>query len=269
MKKTIRKLVTVSVHSMSAVVLSVIVVLATSVGVRADEADAKRLLNAMSDYVTAQQTISFAYDATLGIVTTDGQNLALASSGNVALARPDKLRFERSSGFVDVGMFFDGKTLTVMGENMNAYAQNDVPGTIDNLFDELRDTYDRPIPAADLLSVDSYEELTDGIVDVKDLGSGVIGGVECDYFAFRTEDVDWQIWIAQGEQPYPCRYVITSKHIAGSPQYTIQIRDWKTGDEVEATEFGFKNTTGAKKVALKDLEGTGALPAHFTMGESE
>ena len=37
---------------------------------------------------------------------------------------------------------------------------------------------------------------------MKDLGSGVIGGRECDQFAFRTDDVDWQIWIAQAT-PFP------------------------------------------------------------------
>jgi hypothetical protein len=53
--------------------------------------------------------------------------------------------------------------------------------------------------------------------DVKDLGSGVIHGVECDHLAFRTKEVDWQIWIGQGARPYPCRYVITSKKVTGWP----------------------------------------------------
>ena len=69
------------------------------------------------------------------------------------------------------------------------------------------------------------------VVDSKDLGSGVIGGVECDHLAFRTKDVDWEMWIAQGDEPYPCRYVITSTHVNGAPQYTINLRGWKTGSE--------------------------------------
>jgi hypothetical protein len=35
------------------------------------------------------------------------------------------------------------------------------------------------------------------------------------------------------------------------------------GDEITATDFSFKNPTDAKKIDLKDLEGTDALPAHF------
>ena len=266
--KTSRILVKRSVRNLSAVVLSLMVMLGTSMSVSADEADAKRLLKAMSDYLAAQQAISFEYDATLEVITINEQKLALASSGAVILNRPDKIRATRSGGFADVEMSFDGKTLTLLGKNLNIYAQQDVPGTIDNLVDELR-KHNRPAPAADLLLSDAYEALMLDVVDVKDLGSGVIGGVECNYLAFRAKEVDWQIWIAQGDRPYPCRYVINSTFMDGEPQYSIQIRDWKAGDEVTATDFTFKNPTDAKKVDLKNLEGTDELPAHFKIGEAQ
>ena len=269
MNKTGPKSVKMLVRFMSAVVLSLIVLLGTSAGVRADEADARRLLKAMSDYMAAQKSLSFGYDATLEVVTKDEQKLALASSGNLTLNRPDKIRVTRSGGFADVEMSFDGNTLTLLGKNLNLYTQLDVPGTIDHLVDELKDTYNRPLPAADLLLSNAYDELMRDVVDVKDLGSGVVGGVECDYLAFRTKDVDWQIWIAQGKRPYPCRYVITSKHLSSMPQYTIQLRDWKTGGEVAAADFGFKNPTKADKVELKDLKGTDALPDHFKKGDAK
>lgn len=252
-----------------AVTLSMILLLGTSAGAKADEADAKRILKAMSDYMATQKSISFGFDATLEVVTKDEQKLALASSGTLTLNRPDKIRVTRSGGFADVEMLFDGKTLTLLGKNLNLYTQIDVPGTIDHLVDELKDTYHRPLPAADLLLSNTYDALMADVVDVKDLGSGVIGGVECDFLAFRTNEVDWQIWIAQGKRPYPCRYVITSKQISGGPQYTIQTRDWKTGGEVAATDFSFKNPTKAKKVELKDLKGADDLPDHFKKGDAK
>lgn len=266
MKKTSSKSVKMFVRCLSAVALSLIILLGTSAGAKAAEADAKRILKAMSDYMAAQKSLSFGFDATLEVVTKDEQKLALASSGTVTLNRPDKILATRSGGFADVEMSFDGKTLTLLGKNLNLYTQLEVPGTIDHLVDELKDTYNRPLPAADLLLSNSYNDLMYGVIDIKDLGSGVIGGVECDYLAFRTKDVDWQIWIAQGKRPYPCRYVITSKLISGGPQYTIQTRDWKTGSEVAATDFRFKNPTKADKVELKDLKGTAELPDHFKRG---
>jgi hypothetical protein len=183
------------------------------------------------------------------------------------MSRPDKIRVTRSGGFADVELTFDGKTLTLLSKDTNLYTQVEVPGTIDHLIDELRTKYHRPVPGADLLLTNVYDELMRDVVDVKDLGSGVIGGIECDHLAFRTKEVDWQIWIAQGEHPYPCRYVITSNQVDQAPQYSVQISDWKTGTEVAAEDFGFKNSTDAKQVDdPKKLVNIDELPDYFAVG---
>ena len=75
----------------------------------------------------------------------------------------------------------------------------------------------------------SYDELMSDVIDIKDIGSGVVGAVDATIWAFRKKEVDFQIWIAQGDKPYPCRFSITSRMVPGSPQYSIQLRDWETG----------------------------------------
>jgi hypothetical protein len=222
----------------------------------------------MSDYLAAQKAISFSFDTDLEIVTKDGQKLGLDSSGTVILNRPDKIRVTRHGGFANAEVVFDGKTLSLLGKNANLYGQIDAPGSVDQLIDVLREKYHRPVPGADLLQSDLYDELMPLVTDAKDLGSGVIGGVECDHLAFRTEAVDWQIWIAQGARPYPCKYVITSKLVADGPEYIVQIRDWKTGDEVASDDFSFNNPTNAKKIDLSGLD-TDELPKIFRVGGSQ
>jgi len=231
---------------------------------QADEADAKRLLKAMSDYLGSQKAMSFDYDVNLELVSTQQQKIALASSGTLTLNRPDKLHLTRTGGFANVEMVFDGKTLTLLGKNTNLYTQVEAPGTIDQLVDVLRDKYHRPVPAADLLMSDPYKELMPEVNDVKDLGSGVIHGIECDHLAFRTKDVDWQIWIAQGARPYPCRYVITSKKVTGWPQYTLDIWAWKTGTEVASDGFKLDIPASAKKLAPDQVPELNDIPGHFT-----
>ena len=219
----------------------------------------------MSDYMAAQQAISFSFDTGLEIVTKDKQKLALASSGTVTLNRPDKLHVTRHGGLVDAEAVFSGKTLSLIGRNASLFSQVDVPGSIDHLIDELRDKYHRLVPGADLLQSNAYDALVPQVIDTVDLGSGVIGGVECDHLAVRTNEVDWQIWIAQGDRPYPCQYVITSKLVDDGPQYSMQIRDWKTGNEVASDDFSFKSSTNANKPKLSDLD-TDELPKIFRVG---
>jgi len=225
----------------------------------ADETTAKRLSKGMSDYLAAQQAFSLDYDSNLEIVTTKKQKIGLASSGTLTLKRPDKVRATRTGGFADVELVFDGKTVTLIGKNANLYAQVDAPGDIDHL-----EKYHRPVPAADLLMSDPDTQLMPLVVDAKDLGSGVIRGIECDHLAFRTKEVDWQIWIAQGDHPYPCRYVITSTNVAGAPQYTIDVRNWKVGTEVASASFSPDIPSGAKKLNPSQIPDFDEVPAIFT-----
>ena len=232
----------------------------------ADEADAKNLLKAMSDYMAAQTTLSFSYDTSFEVVTKDQQKLLLASSGSIILTRPDKLRVMRHGGFANVELIFDGKMLTLVNKETNNYSQTEAAGSLDQLVEALREKLHRPLPGADLLLSNVYEALMADVTDVKDLGSGVFGGTECDHLAFRQDQVDWQIWIAQGAAPYPCRYVITAKDVDQAPQYSVQLRDWKTGGDVMADNFGFAGEASATKVELSELTDIDELPDSFRMG---
>lgn len=171
--------------------LLAVLIAAAGPGAGAAEPDARAILKEMSDYLAAQPSIAFDYDATLEVVTAAEQKLGLASSGSVALTRPDRIRATRSGGFVDVEMIYDGGRLTVLGKHANAYAEIGHSGTIDSLVDTLRDTYGLPLPAADLLIADPYAALTAEVTEAMDLGSGVVGGEECDWLAFRTAEVDF------------------------------------------------------------------------------
>ena len=168
MQHAVRKL-TVNAKTLAAL-LTVAAGVASVSAAHADEATAKSLFKAMSDYLAGQKAISLEYDSNLEIITTQKEKIGIASSGTVTLNRPDKVRATRTGGFADVELVFDGKTLTMLVKNENAYAQAEEPGTIDHLVDELRDKYHRPVPAADLLMSDPYQQLIPLVVEAKDQG---------------------------------------------------------------------------------------------------
>ena len=87
--------------------------------------DALQILKAMTDYVSSQKIISASYDTDIEVVTNDLQKIQFASSGRMLLSRPDKVRASRVGGYANVEMVFDGKTLTLLGKNLNKYAEID------------------------------------------------------------------------------------------------------------------------------------------------
>jgi len=223
--------------------------------------DADKLLKTMADYVTGQSNISFKYDSEVEVITSGMQKIQFNSSGEATLSRPDKMRLSRKGGYTDVDLVFDGKTISLLAKDANAYFQTESSGTIDDAVERIRDKLNVGMPGADFLLSRLYQELTAEGTDGIHVGQGVIEGVDCEHLAFRNSEVDWQIWIEAGSNPIPRKYVITSKHVTGAPQYTLRIRDWKTGVTTDPAVFTFKAPEGAKKVEPAMLVNFDEVPA--------
>src|SRR6266481_1184303 len=72
------------------------------------------------------------------IITPELQKIQFASSGQMKLGRPDKLRIRRTGGYADVELVYDGKAISVYGNNAKSYVQADAPGTVDQLIDAIQ-----------------------------------------------------------------------------------------------------------------------------------
>jgi hypothetical protein len=212
--------------------------------------DSAQILKSMTDYLGSQKTLSASFDSDIEIITPELQKIQFASSGQMKLNRPDKLRVRRTGGYADVELVYDGKTISIYGNNAKSYVQADAPGTVDQMIDAVQARSGVGMPGTDLLLSHAYDELMATAIDGKHIGQGVVDGVECEHLAFRTPDTDWQIWIETGAKPVPRKYVITSKTLTGAPQYTLQIRDWKTDAFTDPDTFAFKPSADATKVDL-------------------
>jgi hypothetical protein len=245
--KTIRTSIRISTTAAAGAILL------ASVSQTALAQDASKVLKAMSDYTGAQKSISANFESDIEIVTPELQKIQFTSSGQLKLNRPDKLRVKRTGGYADVELVFDGKTVSLYGNNAKSYVQADAAGTVDQMIDMVQSKSSAGMPGSDLLLTNSYDELMVNVLDAKHIGRGVVDGVECEHLAFRTPETDWQIWIAAGANPIPHKYVITSKTVAGAPQYTLRIRDWKADVAADADTFVFKAPADATKVNLDSV----------------
>src|SRR5262249_27851679 len=81
---------------------------------------------------------------------------------------------------------------------------------------------------------------------------------------FQGEAVDWQVWIQEGSQPLPLRFVVTTKGVKGEPQLTVRLSRWEPGIKVLPTMFGYEPPTTARRLASFPVDCTpvaGGVPA--------
>jgi hypothetical protein len=228
-----------------------ILTFAAAQSARAD--DPSKILKSMTDYLSGQKSLSASFDSDIEVITPELQKIQFSSSGQMKLSRPDKLRVRRTGGYADVELVYDGRTISLYGNNAKSFVQTDLAGTVDEMIDGIQARSGVGMPGTDLLLSNAYDELMAATTEGKHVGMGVIDGVECEHLAFRTPDTDWQIWIETGAKPAPRKYVITSKTIAGAPQYTLRMKDWKTDAITDPEAFVFKPPTGANKVDLDSI----------------
>ena len=229
----------------------VILTFAAAPSARAD--DPAKILKSMTDYLSGQTSLSASFDSDIEVITPELQKIQFSSSGQMKLSRPDKLRVRRTGGYADVEMVYDGRTMSLYGNNAKSFVQADLAGTVDEMIDRIQARSGVGMPGTDLLLSNAYDELMAATIEGKHVGMGVVDGVECEHLAFRTPDTDWQIWIETGAKPMPRKYVITSKTIAGAPQYTLRMKDWKTDAISDPEAFAFKPPAGANKVDLDSI----------------
>lgn len=227
---------------------------------------AHEVLKGMTDYVSGLDKISFDYSVDLEAVTKKGIKLQFSASGQMLLDRPDKFLITRTGGHSDIELVSDGKKVTLYGRMKNAYAVNEAPESLDAFVNQARDKRGVEFPGADLFLTNVHEELTEPVTEAMYLGAGIVDGVECEHLAFRTPEVDWQIWVAAGDKPYPCKYVVTSKLVDAAPQYQMRIRNWSDAPNISSESFAFKPSEGAKKIDLADMKNTDIMLPEATKG---
>jgi hypothetical protein len=210
--------------------------------------EAQRLLKSSTDFLASQKQFSADTRITLEVVLKSGQKIEFNHTARSSVQRPNKLRAERTGDLVNQVFIYDGKLLTLHNPQDKAYAQVAAPDTLESLFEFARTKLDIVSPASDLLYKNAYDILMDGVTDGFVVGKAVVEGVRCDHLAFRAPHVDLQIWVQEGAQPLPRKFVITTRDLANAPQFAVTVTRWNLKPTFNAQTFTFTPPAGAKKV---------------------
>lgn len=218
-------------------------------GVIDPKADAA--LKKMGAYLSGLKSFRVESETADEKVTTDGQKIQELKTSTITVLRPGSMRIDRVGPMGHSTLRADGKQSSLYNKEKNVYALGNAPSTLDQAIDQLREKFMIDAPGGDFMISKPYEELIDGLQTGHYIGLEPIDGKMAHHLAITEKDVDWQIWIADGEQAVPLRYVITSKDMPGAPQFTIRMSNWEPNVQVSPDTFAFTPPPGAKKIDFK------------------
>ncbi len=212
------------------------------------EPEAVTALNKMGTYLRTLTAFQVKADITRDEVTNDGQLVQFSHSTDLLAKRPNKLRAQMTSDRTDRVFLYDGAHFTIFAPRMNFYATVPAPGTIGALADSLDSKYDIELPLVDLFQWGT-DAGASALKSATDVGASDVNGITCEQYAFRQDDLDWQVWIQKGDNALPLKVVLTTLDDDARPQYSATYT-WNLAPSYNDDAFAFTPPADSHKIPL-------------------
>lgn len=208
-------------------------------------------IDAVSSGKQLSATVDYGYD----VLQKSGQMIEYGGTRTMTYDRPTRMRVDnqRRDGVRQV-ITYDGKDLVLATPGLNFYSSEHLQGNIAEALEFLADDMGVPMPLTDFFAANATDTTFSGITGAVYVGESIIAGVVSDHLAFRTEDVDIQLWVATNGPALPQRYVVTYKDEPGHPQFWAQFSNWNMSPEITDDMFSYQPTKNAHRIPFEPDE---------------
>jgi hypothetical protein len=211
--------------------------------------DARKILLGMAEFLGTAERLSVTAHSAYDTVQASGQKIEWNEMRTLTLSRPDRLRMEaeRSNGARSL-VVFDGKQISTFDEAGRVYAQAPQPGGVDEtLVYFVRDLGMR-LPLAVFFLSHGTAELDRRLKSVEYVEKTGILGAPAHHLVGRTDTVNFQVWIADGDQPLPQHIVLTYPGAPGQPQFRASFSGWNLAPQAADSLFTFAPPTDTSRI---------------------
>jgi hypothetical protein len=234
--------------------------------------EARELLMEMATFLSKLDGFSANIRGGYDVLQESGQKIEFLESREVTLDRPNRLLIqERNADGRGSSVIFDGSKMTMWDHEAEVFARADQPGSVDDAVVYFVRDLQMRMPLAPFFTTRFPAELERRVQSIDYVELTDVLGKPAHHIAARTRKLDFQIWIAAGEQPLPLRVVLTYPD-DGRPQYWAQFSDWNLRPQVSEKTFAFEPPQDARQIAFAVQispisTGFASPPAEATKGD--
>lgn len=216
--------------------------LLNSTSLFAAEQSARDILNKAYQYVGSMDKYAFT-----AVVTDDVNGVAYKQTTDVKVDRPEKLRVDTTGTASNRTDYLNDGTFTMFDHNLNYYGQIKTGKNIDGSLDMLFEKFGIKAPLSHLVYSDMDKRAR--FKTAKNFGTKDVGGVECDYIAFKNPKREIHVWIATGDKPLVKSFSIIDKSTTPASRRNTTIK-WNTNANISDSDFVFAAPKGSSKISV-------------------
>ena len=193
---------------------------------------------------------SYAFKAALyeDVVSNGKVVETVKTDVDAKVKRPDKLRVDVKNKYKNRTSYLNNGLFTMVDHGYGYYGQLKTPKEIDKALDFIFNKYGINAPLAAFLytNMQKRTHFTKG----KYFGTRDVGGVTCDYVAFRSKGHELHLWIAKGEKPLVVNFVLIDLSTPAHPKISASL-DWDTDVKFPDALFTFVPLKGLHKIEVE------------------
>jgi hypothetical protein len=191
-----------------------------------------------------------------------GQPLHICHNIKVTTHRPDRLAVQAVGDDGDNDLFYDGKTVFLVGFGGTKYVKVAAPNNTQAMLYDVSQRLNVDFPLADLLDPAPGTAILSDVTSGKEVGTSTIDGKPCEHLFFsQTGGIELEVWVDKSDQALLRRLIVTYRQLAGQPSFIAEFSNWNFSTHPDA-DFTFQPPTGAKQIQL-----TQAASMHQAKGE--
>ena len=143
--------------------------------------------------------------------------------------------------------------MSLRGDVGKVWAQTEVPGTLDEMLDDVARRFSLPVPVADVVYSSPYDALLGGNAKGGFVGRETIDGVECAELAYDDAFVEVRIWIPMSGPALPRRLKIVYNQVPGKPISQMTFTSWNLDIEVAEETFTFQPPQDYRRISVEEF----------------
>ena len=198
---------------------------------------AEQILESMAAQLKSLKSFSVHMEKTFDDMMVDGAKIQFAGAVDLSVRKPDGIHMFYGDDLSAKELWYDGKTFTLHDHLKKVYMSVDAKPTMREALTELREEYGIVLPLMALLRGKPAEDYGAGVTVRRYLGIHDVEGIPCHHLLFRGDEVDWQLWIEDGDMPLLRKVAVTYKLLEGSPQDVGVLTEWELNPKFKDAVF--------------------------------
>lgn len=201
------------------------------------EPKALDVLKAMSDRLSAANSMSFEAIAMYEQPSRLGPVLAYNTRAEVSLKRPNMLRVLSQGDGPKTQFFYNGQRMQAYAPAENLLASSPAPADLQAMLKEAYQKADIYFPFTDLIVADPYQDLLEDMRLAFYIGqSSSIGDTTTDIIAYANDQVFVQAWIGRDDH-LPRMLRATFKDDPLQLRHQLTLRNWQLNPKLDPENF--------------------------------